>query len=184
MRRPAAVTVFGILNIGFGILRILSAPVLILALVYRDSWLQYLPPGNPATERYREIMQSPDFIISTYISSGLGIVASLILLVSGIGLLKLRPWARYAAIGCGVYGCFETTVSTIISYYLVYLPMLDEGASDAVVGGMVGDLVGAPVSLLYPALLIIFMFMPSVKASFEPGWGESPPLPGTDSKQF
>ena len=181
MRRPAAVTVFGVLNIIFGALKLIAAPAWILALVFRERWLALLPQGEPQVEPFRNMMTDANFLATTYLMTGVGIVSAAVLLASGIGLLRLRPWARYAAIGWGVYDCLATAIGTIVSYHLFAGPMF-ESMGGPLAAELAVEMMGTSISLLHPALLIVFMFMPSVKAAFEPGWGEPPPLPESASQ--
>jgi hypothetical protein len=182
MQRPTPVTVFGILNIVLGAMRLLTAPIVVLALVSREYWLEHLPQNDPVTMPFIRIMTDPNFITVTYFTTGLNIVASGGLLAAGIGLLKVRPWARYVSIGWGVYSCFATTVGTVLSYQLVYGPALDREGSGRVALSMTSSLLGNSIWLFYPAAVVIFMFLPGVKTAFEPGWGEPPPTPAPDEK--
>jgi hypothetical protein len=185
MPRPTAVTVFGILNIIFGVLGLTCTPVGLLMSTFTGSMMEDMPETAQMQQApWLEMMNNPAMKTYTYVSTALGMVAAALLLAAGIGLLKLRPWARMVSIGYAVYAILSVIVGGIFSYYFVYAPMFEnmssEGGPEAAgfYGGMIGGMFGGfCFSLIYPVLLLIFMFLPGVKAAFQPEWGTPPPVP-------
>jgi hypothetical protein len=167
-QRPTSVTVFGILNIIFGSLGILCTPFALMVLFVTP------PPGqgqnpNPAIE----LMKDPGYRTITVVMSGLGIVASAVLLASGIGLLRLRPWGRALAIGYAFYALAAALVNMVVSYVYLIAPMMEAAqknnnpqSTGAAVGGTIGGLIGSVGSLIYPVLLLVFMTRPRVVRAF------------------
>ncbi len=137
--RPTAVTVFGVLNIVFGALALLSLPCSLVA--------TFLPSK----------VMDPEAIVIVFnvIAHIVGFVAAIVLLISGIGLLKCKDSARRWAFGYGVFSVIWSIVGTIANMVL-----LASGAyrmEDEAVAFAMGCSCVSLVFLVYPVLLIIFM---------------------------
>jgi len=137
--RPTALTVFGVLNIVFGSLGVLSLPCSLVA--------TFLPSE----------MMHPEEIVIVFnvVAHVVGLVVSIILLVSGIGLLKCKDSARRWAFGYGVFSVIWSIVGTIAN-----MALLGSGAyrmEDEAVAFAMGCSCVSLVFLVYPVLLIIFM---------------------------
>lgn len=184
MQRPVVVTVFGILNIVFGVIGVVCTPFGLLMGWLSQTMLDGMPEAQGMQNPFQEMMSDPGFMAYTYISTALGMAASAALLAAGIGLLKLRPWARYISIGYGVYSWVSVIGGGILTYYLVYVPMIERMAQEngfeqgPLIGGMIGGMFGGICfGLVYPTVLLVFMLLPDVKAAFQPGWDTPPPVP-------
>jgi hypothetical protein len=187
MQRPTAVTVFGFLNIAFGILGVVCTPASLASSLLTQPLLENIPESQRFPNPVGEMMSDPAFMTYMYVSVALGMVVSAVLLVSGLGLLKLRPWARYFSLGYAVYAWVSVIIGTIISYYLAFGPMLEKASEmtgpesaaykGGMIGGAFGTVFGMCFGLVYPTVLFIFMLLPDVKAAFKPGWGAPPPVP-------
>lgn len=157
--RPTVVTVFGILNIVFGAMGLVCMPISLL--------ITFAMPanGNPALQAMRD---NQVLRVWTYAGGVLGLFASGVLLAAGIGLLKLKPWARRASIGYGIYAIAAGLIGLVI-HLLVMVPLVRDAPSGpagaAVFGGVVGGVIGGLVGLIYPILLIMFMMRSTVKAA-------------------
>jgi hypothetical protein len=154
----------GIVQIAFGALGMLGAPMTLgLRSLAHDA----------ASRRVQEVMWTGTLGTWTRLSLGLSTVMALMLLVSGIGVLKLRPWARRLAVGYGLGATALLVVSQIMNAVLL-VPALSEmarashdpvaraGATGGIVGGIVGGLLG----LTLPIAVLIVMTRPAVKAQF------------------
>jgi hypothetical protein len=116
MNRPTSVTVFGILNIvfaAFGILSVLGSVMLFAATAATSK--------NPVIQI---IHDNPTYAAWLKVSVGLGLIASVALLAAGIGLLKLKPWARMISIVYSVYSFVMIPIGIAISYVYVTQPLL------------------------------------------------------------
>ena len=107
--------------------------------------------------------------ISTFVGALFTIMHGL----SGIGLLMLRPWGRWLSIFYSIYTIFIVLVNAVVSYYFLFVPMMDKLAVLApgqekagMIGGIVGMVAGTCVGPIYPIILLIFMYRPNVKAVF------------------
>ena len=166
MKRPTSVTVFGILNIVFavfGVLATLGSLVLFLP--------QMANSNNPVIKL---IQDNPTYAAWMKFSIGLGVLVSLALLAAGIGLLKLKPWARMFSIGYAIYSLIMIPVSMVVNFFLLTRPMLEQAHQQhgpeaaSAIGAAVGGMFGSCFGLIYPVLLLIFMLRANVKAAFIP----------------
>jgi len=164
IKRPTSATVFGILNILFGGLGLLSAPF---------SWLLYADSADD--NLILSAMVTNDVYSSwTQATVILGAIASAVLIASGVGLLNMKPWARVAAIGYSWYTIVIMLIGVIMLWFFVYSPLLDElkTIQDTVqktllMGGLLGGLVGGLIGLIYPVMLLVFMTRPRLVAALE-----------------
>ncbi len=165
MNRPASATVFGILNIIFGAIGILG-------LVYWAAMFFAAKP-DPNNPVMGIVAGNPMLALWTKASFVLGGVASVVLLLSGIGLLQLQPWARTASIIYAVYSIVMAVVGLVVSYFFLFGPLMElaqhsRGPVEAAAafGGAIGAIGGPFLSVIYPILLLIFMKRPNVVAAF------------------
>ncbi len=184
MQRPTPVTIFGILNIVFAIIGIMGA---ICSLAFftiidgnSDNPIIQIMQKNPVFQAMRD---NPSYLAYLKFSMILGVVVAVLLLVAGIGLLKLKPWARMLSIIYGVYGIISVIGNAIASYFFLIQPMFQKAGVDqaaGAAGGAMGGIYGGFFGLVYPVLLIFFMMRPVVVAAFNPSSTNStkpPPLP-------
>ncbi len=151
--RPASVTVFGTLNIIFGSLALLCSPFGIIGLLVPQT-------GNP-------FPMTGAIRMMALVGYGIGFIFAIVLLASGIGLLKQRSWARQTAYLYGWAALIWGVLSLVINLSLMMPSMgnVPEETAPAVIGGFVGGMCGGLISLIYPVLLIVFMRKPHVIAA-------------------
>jgi len=184
MQRPTSVTVFGILNIVFAVFGICGVVGIVTMFMMMGMNL-----NNPAFQNnptMQAIQDSPVYAAWLKISVVLGLAASSVLLAAGIGLLKLKPWARMLSIAYSIYGIISLIIGTAVNYIFLVQPMLekvhvDQGPEAAgAIGGAIGGMFGGCIGIIYPVLLLIFMTRPKVTAAFRPQSPEAfqpPPIP-------
>jgi len=167
MQRPASVTVFGVLNIVFGALGL-------VAIIFSAIALMVVPTGstnNPVLEIMRN---SPGYAAWMKMAIPLGILASGVSIAAGIGLLKLRRWGRSLSIGYGIYAIVAGVLGVMLSFIFVMQPLMQQASQKsgpeaaALIGGAIGGTIGGCFGMIYPVLLLIFMFRPKVAAAFRP----------------
>jgi hypothetical protein len=145
-RRPASVTVFGILNIIFGSLGLICLP---FSLLITFGVPQMWDPSDIA-------------VIWIIVIHAVGLITTIFLLTLGIELLRLRAWARKWTLVYGWFSIVWAVIGTIVNLLLItsgefgYAEEILPGAIGSTCGGLIGG-------LIYPVLLIIFMQRPSVK---------------------
>src|SRR3990170_2086660 len=113
MQRPTSVTVFGALNISFGVLGLMGTAMSALVAVVTDPRVNWMaPPVNTP----------PVWALWTRVSIVASAVSVILLITSGTGLLKLRPWGRSLAIGYSVYAIVAGLVGFVMFFAFVARP--------------------------------------------------------------
>lgn len=160
--RPTSGTVFGILNIVFGSLGICG-------MIFTVGML--LVPQNPNVPNpVIEIMnENPGYRVFQNVGIGLGFIATTVLIVAGIGLLKLKPFGRKLSIGYGIYVIISALVGFVVNWIFLLGPLMEKmntlppgPAQAGAIGGLIGGVAGPCIGLVYPVLLLIFMFRKNV----------------------
>jgi hypothetical protein len=175
MQRPVSVNVFGILNIVFALFGFFSAIGAVGLLSATDA-----AQNNPVV---RIMLENPTYAAWMKLSIPLGLVASVVLLATGIGLLRLKSWARKLSIAYAIYAILFGIAGTVISYLFLVRALLAEAQQSqgpeaaAAMGGAIGGIIAGALGLVYPILLIIFMTRPKVVAAFQRP--EPPPMPSS-----
>ena len=120
MQRPTSVTVFGVLNILFGVLGLLGTAVNVLMMFVNVDAASV--QANPIL---RIQQQQPFFAAMLKINVVLGFVASIALIIAGIGLLNMRSWARKVSIGYVIYSVVSVILfMALVAWFLV--PMFQD----------------------------------------------------------
>jgi hypothetical protein len=157
--------VFGILNLvfaAFGFLGLLGTVALLSAKANSH---------NPVIQIMHD---SPGYAAWTKISIPLGLLSCLALLGGGIGLLCLKSWGRLLSIAQAIYAIFMGIANVVVSAIFLLPPLLEQARTQhgpeaaAAIGGAVGGTIGGCIGLIYPVLLLVFMFRPKVVAAFNP----------------
>jgi hypothetical protein len=168
-KRPTSVTVFGVLNIVFAIFGLFALIV---------SVMLFLPHADIKNPVIQLIHDNPAYAAWMHASMALGLLAAAAKLAAGIGLLKLRPWARQLSIIYAIYAMVMVVVGTVVNYFFLLRPMLEQAhqkqGPEAVgaMAGAIGGTIGGCFGLIYPILLLVFMVRPNVVAAFS---GSIPP---------
>ena len=148
--RPTSVTVFGVLNIIFGAWGLLG--IVMLAALFAIGWVAgrhaFPPPPLMLLERH------PVALAWTLASIPLGLVATGVLIAAGIGLLRMKRWARTASIVCGICGIVAASIVIPVSF-------LRRGPTVGIAHGLVGC-----IGLIYAIVLLVFVFRRSVVEAF------------------
>ncbi|MGD0812326.1 MAG: hypothetical protein ABSA83_01870 [Verrucomicrobiota bacterium] len=152
--RPVSVTIFGILNIGFGVLGVITTIV---------SMALHSPGGAALSPIIKKVYDNPGFSAWMKIATPLGGVGALALIVAGIGLLLLQNWGRLTSIGYAIYGIVIALVNTTL---MLHAAFGEQGLTMIIL--LFAALVGLVIGLVYPALLLIFMTRAKLKAAFGP----------------
>jgi hypothetical protein len=166
MQRPTSVTVFGVLNIVFAVLGIFSMLAMMAFFAMAGT-----STNNPVIQL---IQNNPAYASWMKLSLVLGVPVAVVLLAAGIGLLKLKPWARIVSIAYGIYAIVMVLAGMVVNYIFLLRPMLQEAQQQqgpqaaTAIGGAVGGTFGSCFGLIYPILLLIFMLRPNVVAAFRP----------------
>lgn len=172
MKRPTSVTVFGILSLvfaAFGLFGFISA--LLLPLL----------PGQENNPMFVLMRDNPGYAVWHKVSIGLSLLGTVALALSGVGLLKLRPWGRTLSVGYAIFSIVVVLVAGYFNYLYLFGPMMEQasqtdGAEAAgAIGAAVGAMFGTCFGLLFPILTLIFMTRAKVVAAFQPASASSEP---------
>jgi hypothetical protein len=139
-----SVTIFGILNIGFGLFDLLFTLFSMFVLPRMNM------PDSPIVKQMHD---NPWAKISLPLDG----IAAVALLAAGIGLLLLQNWGRILSIIIGIYSILSCIIGGIVT--------LNSSTSGIM---LVASLLGSIFSLTYPVLLIVFMVRPSVVSALKP----------------
>jgi uncharacterized ion transporter superfamily protein YfcC len=167
MERPTLVSACGILNIGF------AAGRLVRLLLYIPFHARAVAHSASYTRRLQE---HPFYAFWIHATIPLGLLSFVLLLVSGIGLLRMHPWARKLSIGYGVYGIVGGAAATVINFIFVVLPLFAKASftdygyiAPTALGAEIGTVILGLSALIYPVILIVFMTRPHIAAAFRAG---------------
>lgn len=186
-KRPTAVTVMGILNIIFGSLGLLAMLCLVMCFGIFISMTpdRDMPAGiNP----FKTMLNYPEIRYYFIVSGVVGLITSTILLIAGIGLLRMGNWARITSIG---YSVFTILFQLATLFYNIgyFNPAMERWQRDYLErvaewqrqrGGIGippqqpqnpmmnigGGIIGAIVGMIYSIVLLIMMLQPHVSAAF------------------
>ena len=171
MQRPTSVTVFGILNIVFAAFGVFGL-IVSIALFFASA-----NSNNPVIKIMHE---NPGYAVWLKICIPLGLLSCAALLAAGIGLLRLKSWARKLSVAYAIYAILFGILGTVVNFIFLVRPIIEHAQQQSgpeaagAIGGAIGGSVGGCFGLIYPVLLLIFMLRPKVAAAFQP-----PPLPQT-----
>jgi hypothetical protein len=183
-RRPAAVLVVAILNMFFGGMNLLSFVCAVPILVV----LVAIMPPMPGSDKniFMELFDSFNEripLLAIMIGASIySLILNTALLVSGIGLWKMRVWARRTAIACSIIQLVWAIGYMIIQFLWVNPAMADwqehfnqklarpnAPPPPAVFGTgfyNAGAVFGVVMGSIYPIAALIILFLPHVRAAF------------------
>jgi hypothetical protein len=167
MPRPVSVIVFGTLNLVFGAFSLLAMTAQVVIQLSGASAVQQQFTGTYGM--YQTIM------------TPIGLAATIAQVVSGMGLLLLKPWARKLGIYFAIYTIISTTFGVI--FMIVFRDDFFKQMAAGMPGGQVDKIfqfvfLGMMIFMMmlwysYPGLMWYFLSRPHVIAAFR---GEAPPV--------
>ncbi len=163
MNRPTSVTVFGVLNLVFGVLGLCGVGFALVSLGMNA------PGTNPVYDLMRA---SPILLYWTYASSVLGAIFTVILIVSGIGLLMDKGWGRLLGLAYAGFTILFGLLGLVVNAVFLFPGLLELADSSSpevmggAIGGMVGGFAGGCLGLIYPVVLIVFMTRKAIVEHF------------------
>ncbi len=165
MQRPPTITVFGILNIVFGVLGFCGVFFSLNMFLTEDDGTNPLIPIMQQSSLYKGFMIA---------SIPLGLLVTVALLAAGIALLRDLAWGHKLSIIYAWYAIVSTIIGVIINAVVLVPPAMEQASGDmtpeavGLIGGAIAGTCGAFIGLIYPVLLLFFMKRPNVKAWFDP----------------
>jgi hypothetical protein len=174
--RPTAVLVIAILNMvwgAFGLMGLVCGGLSLLLVRMNPQ----LAGGNAGIQDF----DIPGYVPFAIVSAALSLVLAFVLISAGIGLLRMRPWARWCSLAYAVANILIATAGLILQ--LTYFnPAAAELAAQAAPGKPpnpfasqrfrdVAAVGGAALGMAYAVALLIVLCLPHVRAAFA---GHSP----------
>jgi hypothetical protein len=187
-KRPNAVTGVAIFQIVFGVLSLLSIPYLL--------WIQLGGgtmffvggnfPGAAEQQQFQDdfnnaLQNAPYYQTIQWVELVVSLVVGTVMIVGGLGLMKMRVWARWLTIG---YACFSI-VNTLLGFFynLFYLiPAVEAFLAQerqkpkpppglaftlSIMGPMMTVVTFLTLLIIvYPIVLLIVLFRPHVREAF------------------
>ena len=152
--RPISTLIFGILNIGLGLLD-LASPLLVAILAH----LKFSGQSGVSA-----LQSDPTYAAMTNFTVWADVVFGLAFVAFGIGLLLLQNWARLGSILVAVARIVFVVVSSLLGWNFMKVAVQQtaaqaHGAPLGLIQGLaiVGFVVQLVLRLVYPALLLFFM---------------------------
>ena len=176
-KRPASFTVFAILCIVFASLGLLCDVVGLAGQAFSSAIAGAQPKNQPGqlnqAEMQKELAERvPGYMAYQWGNLGLSFLMHLLLLATGIGLLRMLPWSRLT---CIAYGLITILMQLGVMVYTIAFvtPVLDEiierqfraqNAPITVPGWVLnlGVIVGALVGMIFAVILLIFALRPAM----------------------
>jgi hypothetical protein len=143
---PTSVRVFGIMNTVFGTIGLLAGINSAVTL-------------GQAQEAYKVLNMPTGLMQLAKVQMVISPIMSLILLALGIGLLMRQPWARSASVYYSMFVIGFGILSLVATIAVIGGDMSNPMAIAAVIGSVVGFLLGA----IYYGLMMYFLNKPEVK---------------------
>jgi hypothetical protein len=189
-KRPASVLVIAIFQLVFGSLGLCGSVLVLsgvqekLAALSQSNVNQGTQTGLKQPPNQQELedaitKHAPSYPMVKKVEGGAGAILSLVMIVSGIGLLQMQTWGRFLTIGYAVVSLLYRLVDGI--YVIAFVaPAMSAVAQEYAKGGgqqeqiiattmQIGaysGLVGVLLTGLYPLFVLIIMLLPSVGAAF------------------
>jgi hypothetical protein len=167
-QRSSIAMIFGILNLCFSALGIFGTCAGVAILAFGQTLTQMAnEPGGPKVQIIPDGPMFGLFVVSIV----LGGAFSIVLLVAGIGLMKYKKWGRTLSIAYSWFNIVFAIVSTIANVGVAISKAFEVGIEDQEkaqqIGAAVGGGVGGCLGIVYPLVLLIFMYNRNLRNSLE-----------------
>jgi uncharacterized membrane protein (DUF2068 family) len=183
--KPASVIVIAILQIGLGTLGFFAGICGGAFEIAEDHGLfaelwgpQSVQEKEAEKEMQRALESGPAYKIINFGKDALDLLICLAMVISGVGLLRMRAWGRWLAIIVAVISLAEGLA--FISYTLGFtVPAVYQFSSQKQPANLderfdlaflkiqaIGPIIGESIFLIYPVVVLIVMTRPAVAAAF------------------
>ncbi|MEE2935664.1 MAG: hypothetical protein VYA84_06665 [Planctomycetota bacterium] len=163
--RPVGVTIFAILHLLFGASGLVIAiSTLAFSAIGGAVDLGPIPLGDTADQ--------PAYRLVTGVIGTLDLFLCTALVAAGLGLLKMRAWARQVSLVYAAYTIIAAAISSVVQYSIIYLPLIENVAGDAIGAGgasalgIVLAVSVACVGMTYPLAILFYFFRPGIRRKF------------------
>src|SRR5436309_11142195 len=118
MQRPTSVTVFGVLNIVFGVIGVFS--------LFGTVALFFMSAESSTNPVIKIMASSPAYATWLKLTIPLGLLGAVANIAAGIGLLKLKEWGRKLSIAYGVFALVMGVVGIVVNFIYLVGPLLEQ----------------------------------------------------------
>jgi hypothetical protein len=168
MQRPTAVSIFGILNIVFGFLALFGVSRTFGVLALQDA------PDDSKNPIVRIMHEIPAYATLVKWTIPPTLLSFALLLIAGIGLLRMGEWARKLSIAYGIYAILIAIAEAAATFVFVFRPLFaqashaDGSSGSPELAALIGAIMGGVYVLIYPVALIFYLTRPEIAAEFRP----------------
>lgn len=158
MEKPTSIVVLGVLNLLFAVLGFFGTVGSILILLGMNT-------SNPV---YWIMQESTAYRVFMYVSVPLGLIFIAVLALAGVGLLISKAWGRTATIVYAVYALVMGVIGGLVNAVFLVGPLVEQAAAGGgpeamgAAGGAAGGMIGTCFGLIYPIVLLVFMYRKNV----------------------
>lgn len=167
--RTTAVTVFAILAICWGGMGLLGDLMRLALTLLRSVSSAGIGASNPITSAMES---DATYQLFMKIFLPFDILMPIVLILAGVGMLKLKSWGRHLAIAYSVVA-IVLVFGRIYMTVAVVMPMmqrtLDTGDPALALGLKIGTFAGVAgnlLSFLFPGLMLVYCMLPNFAAAF------------------
>ncbi|MGQ9658256.1 MAG: hypothetical protein ACUVV1_10215 [Fimbriimonadales bacterium] len=154
--RPTAVTVIGILGIVFGILGLCCNLFGLGAASFLPMLGEMAQQSGESIEELQPLLDNPALLRLTIVSSVLGLLLSLWMVIASILLLQMKPIGHVLLLANAVVQ---------ILWVIVRVPLEIRIGGEQI--STVQSVVGAVIALVFPIVVLIVLTRPNIKAAFQ-----------------
>ncbi len=158
--RPRMVKTVAIINIITGGLGVVGAPFSIMQRKTSEELIRQM--AVPGTEVFCEPFMRNWSVAGTVF----GFIMGVVLICSGVGLLKLKGWGRKATLFYAVLQILWILAGFAV-YYKVVIPRMS-GIFSGQAPMMIGLIGGSLIGLIYPVFLLVALNMKTIREKFVP----------------
>lgn len=157
--RPASVSVFGILHIVFGVIGLLGLGF---------SLAMYAVAGSRENAFDPPWADHPIWKAWTIGGIVIGVLATVALISAGVGLLRMRPWARTVSIIYATYSILMALVGSVMNFFTLRSSEQFNSLGPTESTVMMFIMVGSGVlGMIYPIAIWYFLTRPAIVAAFD-----------------
>ncbi len=99
-------------------------------------------------------------------SLGIGLVLSVVALISCVGAVLLRSWGRLGLLAYAALSLVMWAVGLVTNLMVTFPRLTESGDPGMAVGAYVGGILGSCFGLVIPVAILVVMMLPSVREAF------------------
>ena len=164
--KPVSVKILGILNLAFAVMGVCGVGFGGIAL-FANAIPQDPNFPNPTIEL---IQNNGGYRIYMIVSLALGMIATVVLGFAGVGLIQYRRYGRSLALAYAWYAIVSVCIAMVVNTFFLVIPAWEQVQQQQAQGaamspqliaslfGAIGGTYGGCFGMIYPAVLLFFMY--------------------------